>query len=160
ATRDCDWARVTGTGTRQRKRKRDGFLFNSCYLHGTCVLSLPSLLPLIFLLLQLPRSKTRRGTSEDPGGTEDDWTRRRRACGWTHVHFSAVPSLYSGAPGGWSTWRRTHTVPRQPQRAPTSGAACRRVDVVTQLVRCGTGRRGRTYTYLDTDWNSITCYDL
>ncbi|KAJ7309143.1 hypothetical protein DFH08DRAFT_899677, partial [Mycena albidolilacea] len=158
ATHDCDWARVTGTGTRQRKRERDGFLYNSCYLHGTCVLSLPSLLPLIFLLLQLPRSKT------------------RRACGRTHVHFSAVPS-------GWSTLRqqakseerrakrrggRTHTVPRQPQRAPTpyvlssslpfpslpshlwpslgseSGAACRRVDVDTQLGRKRNLRRIRT----------------
>jgi hypothetical protein len=84
--RDCDWARVTGSGTRQRKREKDGFLFNSCYLHGTCVLSLPSLLPLIFSFScrgrrrcagrargSMPMSMSkRRGTSEDPGVTGDD----------------------------------------------------------------------------------------
>ncbi|KAJ7742206.1 hypothetical protein B0H14DRAFT_3897778 [Mycena olivaceomarginata] len=109
---DCDWARVTGSGTRQRKREKDGFLFNSYYLHA----------------------KTVCGS-------------RARLDADVHIEAtSVVPSLYSGAPGGWSTWRqqaksegarREDAHRTAPAAARTSGAACRRVNVDTQLVRVG-----------------------
>ncbi|KAJ7357897.1 hypothetical protein DFH08DRAFT_847491, partial [Mycena albidolilacea] len=133
ATRDCDWARVTGTGTRQQKRGKDGFLFNSCYLHGTCrgrrrcVGRTRGSMP-------MSMSK-RRGTSEDPGVTGDDWTRRRRA---------AVPSLYSGAPGSWSTWR---------QQAKSEGA--RREDAH----RTANRSVHPPCVDVDTQLNSIICYN-